>query len=396
MKLLHLYKIVIVILLGNLCLFRPVVASDLSKIQHKIKKQQDKIYLQRKKRNELQATLKKQELKISEVSQQLQKTEATLVELKQIIRKTEQQIEQLEKQENKQKDRLREQLDSAYRSGIHPSAFKRLLSKEAKDADRMAKYYEHMNQARIELIEDIRHTQSKLIEQRNFLEKQKEENIAQLTEQKSQKNKLERVTSQREKTISSINEMIEKDKTQLITLKKNAKALQDKIAKANREAKQRENREIAELKIQKERSGKGTLTQAEIQKVRAGNGLGVARKQYQQPVKGRIIQHFNPSQSWKGIVIKASAGQNVTAIASGRVILSDWLQGYGNVVFIDHGKGYSSIYGYNNSVLVKRGDRVVKGEVIAKVGNSGGQIQSGLYFGITYKGQAKNPLLWVK
>ncbi len=96
------------------------------------------------------------------------------------------------------------------------------------------------------------------------------------------------------------------------------------------------------------------------------------------------------------MVIQAGAGTAVKAIASGRVILADWLQGYGQVVVIDHGNGDMSLYGYNQSVSVRKGARVQAGQTIASVGNSGGQSRSALYFEIRRKGVAVNPLKWVQ
>lgn len=82
------------------------------------------------------------------------------------------------------------------------------------------------------------------------------------------------------------------------------------------------------------------------------------------------------------MVIAASEGTEVRAIADGRVILADWLQGYGLVVVVEHGKGDMSLYGYNQSALVSVGTRVRAGQPIALVGSSGGQGRPSLYFEI--------------
>ncbi|VTR53128.1 membrane-bound metallopeptidase [Actinobacillus pleuropneumoniae] len=90
------------------------------------------------------------------------------------------------------------------------------------------------------------------------------------------------------------------------------------------------------------------------QQVRAGRGLGSPKKQFSMPVAGKVVNSFGSRQmgevTWHGVVIAASAGASVRAIAGGRVILADWLQGYGQVVVIDHGNGDMSLYGYNQSV----------------------------------------------
>ncbi len=371
-------------------------ANDLSSIQEKIKQQQNKIHQQSKERNNLQYKLKTQEIQINDVMLQLHKTESSLSELRNIIKKTELEIDQLEKQEKKQKERLKAQLDSAFRSGINPSVIEKLLSKDAKKADRMAKYYEHMNQARMALINDIHNTQAKLVEQKLFLEQQIQTKIEQLSAHKKQKNELEKVTKQREKTLYSINSKLKKDQNRLLLLQQNEQALQAQITSATEQAEQRENKEIKKLQDIKTKSGKGKLTKSEIQKVRAGLGLGRPKRQYAMPVRGKIIQRFSPNKTWKGIIIKASEGKDVNVITSGRVILSGWLTGYGNTVIVDHGKGYLSIYGFNSTILVNKNDRVTAGDVIAKVGKSGGRVESALYFEIRRKGIAKNPLSWVR
>ncbi len=98
---------------------------------------------------------------------------------------------------------------------------------------------------------------------------------------------------------------------------------------------------------------------------------------------------------WKGMVIGASEGTEVKAIADGRVILADWLQGYGLVVVVEHGKGDMSLYGYNQSALVSVGSQVRAGQPIALVGSSGGQGRPSLYFEIRRQGQAVNPQPWL-
>lgn len=95
------------------------------------------------------------------------------------------------------------------------------------------------------------------------------------------------------------------------------------------------------------------------------------------------------------MVIAAPEGSEVHAIADGRVLLADWLQGYGLVVVIEHGKGDMSLYGYNQSALVNVGAQVKAGQPIALVGDSGGQGQSALYFEIRRQGQAVNPRPWL-
>lgn len=379
-------------------LIQSAVANDLSQIQQKIQQQQSKINEQKKKRDSLQSTLKNQEIEMGKVLNNLKQTEMTLAETRQAIKRTEQEISRLEKQEKEQKEKLKEQLDSAYRSGIHPSVLERLLSEDAKNADRMGAYYEHINQVRIDAIYDLRRTQAELKARRDELQGQQKGQQTQLSEQKKQEKDLQKVKNERESTIRSIDKTLEKEQSRLDVLKANENALRNQLAKASSEAAQQEKQEIAKLERKTNTQEKRKATEQEKQQVRAGSGLGSGK--YAMPVSGKIVNRFGSTQmgelKWNGIVIQAGAGTAVKAIAAGRVILADWLQGYGQVVVVDHGNGDMSLYGYNQSVSVRKGARVQAGQTIASVGNSGGQSRSALYFEIRRKGVAVNPLKWVQ
>ncbi|VTU06740.1 membrane-bound metallopeptidase [Actinobacillus indolicus] len=388
----------IISIYGMTTLIADVVANDLSKIQQKIQQQQSKINEQKKKRDSLQSTLKNQEIEMGKVLNSLKQTEMTLAETRQAIKRTEQEIKRLEKQEKEQKEKLKEQLDSAYRSGIHPSVLERLLSEDAKNADRMGAYYEHINQVRIDAIYDLRRTQAELKARRDELQGQQKGQQTQLSEQKKQEKDLQKVKNERESTIRSIDKTLEKEQSRLDVLKANENALRNQLAKASSEAAQQEKKEIAKLEQKTNTQEKRKATEQEKQQVRAGSGLGSGK--YAMPVSGKIVNRFGSTQmgelKWNGIVIQAGAGTAVKAIAAGRVILADWLQGYGQVVVVDHGNGDMSLYGYNQSVSVRKGARVQAGQTIASVGNSGGQSRSALYFEIRRKGVAVNPLKWVQ
>ncbi|MDE3954104.1 murein hydrolase activator EnvC [Glaesserella parasuis] len=378
-------------------LFTETMAGDLSKIQQKSQALKNKIDEQKKKRDSLQSTLKNQEIEMGKVLNSLKQTEMTLSETKASIKRTEQEIKRLEKQEAVQKEKLKEQLDSAYRSGIHPSVLERLLSEEAKNADRMGAYYEHINQVRIDAIYELRRTQADLKARRDELKEQQKGQQTQLNKQKKQEKDLQKVKNERESTLRSIDKSLAQDQGHLENLKANEEALRNQLVQASNESEQQEKQDIAKLEQKKNKEERRSATESEKQQVRAGNGLS---GKYRMPVSGKIINRFGSTQmgeiKWNGVVIQASAGTPVRAIAGGRVILATWLQGYGEVVVIEHGKGDMSLYGYNQSVNVRKGERVQAGQVIASVGNSGGQSRSALYFEIRRKGVAVNPLKWVQ
>jgi septal ring factor EnvC (AmiA/AmiB activator) len=98
--------------------------------------------------------------------------------------------------------------------------------------------------------------------------------------------------------------------------------------------------------------------------------------------------------AWKGLFIRAPAGSPVHAVAAGRVVFADWLRGFGNLMILDHGEGFLSVYANNETLLHSVGDQITADEVIASVGNTGGNVQSGLYFEMRYQGRPFDPLSW--
>lgn len=397
------------VLLG-LWLNSPVLANNLSKIQQEIQQQKNKIAEQKQKRDSLQSVLRSQEIEMGNVSTSLKRTELTLNETRQAIARTEQEIKRLEKQEIQQKEKLKIQLDSAYRSGIHPSILARLLSEDAKDAERMEAYYEHINQVRIDAISDLRRTQEELKARRDELQGQQKGQQTQLNDQKKQEKELQKVKSERERTILAIDKTLDKEQSRLEALKANEAALRNQLYQAESEAslqaKEQEKRALEKLEKTTSSEQKRKATEKEKQEIReqvrqevkAGSGLGSGK--YAMPVAGKVVTrygtHLMGELKWSGIVIQAPAGTAVKAITGGRVILAGWLDGYGQMVVIDHGNGDMSLYGYNQSLAVRKGAKVVQGQVIAAVGNSGGQSRAALYFEIRRKGQAMNPMRWLQ
>jgi septal ring factor EnvC (AmiA/AmiB activator) len=130
-----------------------------------------------------------------------------------------------------------------------------------------------------------------------------------------------------------------------------------------------------------------------------GQSFASLRGKLRMPLRGELTAKFGSKRSegpsWKGWFIRAAEGSDVRAVAAGRVVYADWLRGFGNLIIVDHGKQYMTIYGNNQAVLKRAGDLVKAGDVIASAGNSGGNEQSGLYFEMRHDGRAFDPLGWV-
>ena len=114
------------------------------------------------------------------------------------------------------------------------------------------------------------------------------------------------------------------------------------------------------------------------------------------PVRGQIMARFGTDRPeggvWRGILIRADEATPVSSVGAGTVVYSSWLRGFGNLLIVDHGQEYLSVYAYNQSLLKQVGDRVKAGETVSLVGNTGGQLDSALYFEIRHRGAAVDPV----
>ncbi|OGS92847.1 MAG: peptidase M23 [Gallionellales bacterium GWE2_58_10] len=118
------------------------------------------------------------------------------------------------------------------------------------------------------------------------------------------------------------------------------------------------------------------------------------------PVKGEVTNRFgmprpDSTALWKGLFLRTPAGQSVKAVAAGQVVFADWLRGFGNLLIVDHGKGYMSLYANNETLFKQVGDMLRGGDTIAAVGNSGGNKDSGLYFELRHESKPFDPISWV-
>jgi septal ring factor EnvC (AmiA/AmiB activator) len=131
-----------------------------------------------------------------------------------------------------------------------------------------------------------------------------------------------------------------------------------------------------------------------------GRAFSSLRGKLKLPVKGELTGKFGAQRedgglTWKGLFIRAEEGQPVKAVADGRVVYADWLRGYGNLVIVDHGAGFLSLYGHNESIAKQVGENTVAGEAIASVGSTGGALDSGVYFELRQDGKPFDPMRWV-
>lgn len=131
-----------------------------------------------------------------------------------------------------------------------------------------------------------------------------------------------------------------------------------------------------------------------------GGAFSALRGRLRMPVSGQIVSRYGSPRAeggatWKGLFIRAAEGEPIHAVAAGKIVFAEWLRGFGNLLIIDHGNDFLSVYGNNESLLGEVGAEVTAGQPVATAGNSGGHPDPGLYFELRHRGQAFDPLKWI-
>jgi len=244
-------------------------------------------------------------------------------------------------------------------------------------------------------------------------EKQAELAAIATAEDESRK-QLVRQQAARRQTLNRLARQIGTQRQSIATLERDEKRLSsliDELAKVLAEQSRREEqraRQAARAEAERARATPtrpdpgGALTPADIEPP-ADARFAQLRGKLTLPVAGPVTARFGSARrteagvnapTWKGVFIRAPQGAEVHAVAAGRVVFADWLRGFGNLLIVDHGEGFLSVYGNNESVLANVGERVAAGAVIAEVGNTGGQSEAGLYFEMRFQGRPFDPLRW--
>ncbi len=340
--------------------------------------------------------LRETESAISNANQRLHELAAERAELKGQVADLDAQSQRLDRQTGAQQNQLAHLLNRQFVGG-DSDALRLLLS--GHDPNQLArdKYFlTQLSRAKADLIQQlravaaekkrladaVRERQAQMAE----IEQRQQESRAQLLERKKQ-----RLT-----TLAAIGARLKAQRSEINTLKRDEQRLSKLIDGLAR---------IAATKRTAPRVGAGGTASARSPRVKShdpgnvGGAFAALRGQLRLPVKGTIAGRFGTPRaeggaSWKGIFIRAAEGVEVKAVAGGAVVFSDWLRGFGNLLIIDHGDDFLSVYGNNESLLAAVGASVKGGEAVATVGNSGGNPDSGLYFELRHQGQAFDPLKW--
>ena len=368
-----------------------------------------------------------------------------LHELAQDRREIEAKIGQLAQEQDRltrliadQRQQLSRVLRDQYVAG-NEDRIKLLLSGDNRNRiNRELQYMGYVSQAQARLIDSLRANLTAVENNKNAMQQAKDELEEVAQEQREQKSRLEQEKGKHATLFAQLSTKLAAQRKQAGNIERDEKRLGGLVERLAKLAEEQRKAEAAALEkrrqeqqaranagnnaasasqmssVKAKTSHPDAIDKDEAPKLTARNELapvaGVQdgafsrafvslRGQLRLPVKGELAAKYGSKRgegpSWKGLFIRAAEGAEVKAVAGGRVVFADWLRGFGNLIIVDHGGEYLSIYGNNQAVLKHAGDLVKTGDVIASAGNSGGNEQSGLYFEMRFQGRAFDPLEWM-
>jgi len=334
--------------------------------------------------------LKDSERAVSETSRKLYQISGQRREVNTALSRLQAQARAVEGDIVDEQDTLGRLLYQQYVGGQSDAIKLVLNGEDPNEIARQLHYLSYVSRARADLLASLRGNLASLDKLTGETRRKSSELHALQSEETSQMRRLEKEKAQRQQVYVKVSDDIEKSRKQLSTLKRDEERLSQLIERLAKEAARKSNK----------KPGKRLANKA---LPNADTGAGPFRDlkgKLRLPVIGELTNRFGGQRqdsglSWKGLFISAKAGRDVKAVAGGRVVYADWLRGFGNLLILDHGDGYMSLYGNNESLLKQVGEEAKAGDTIAAAGNSGGNPDSGLYFELRFQGKPFDPIPWV-
>lgn len=401
------------------CLLSPVMADQRAETQQQLDAaQKDVAELKKlleaiqKEKSGVQGELKKTESEMGQLEKQVKGLQQELNKSNEELKRLDTEKKKLQQSRLEQQRLIGIQARAAYQGG-QQEYLKLLLNQQNPEKfSRTLTYYDYLSQARLEQLatfnetlrqlanveQDIANQQNQLNEQKSALDGRRE----QLAEARKER---QLVLAKLNKDLSARDQKLKARQQEQAQLGNVLKTIEATLARQAREAAEARKLELAaeqaRLKGDKASPGaNGPLVSSSG--ATYGGNFASARGKLPWPVNGRLAARFGTARGgdertkWDGVLISAGAGSQVHAVHGGRVVFADWLRGAGLLVILDHGNGYLSLYGHNQSLLKDAGQIVKAGEAIATVGTSGGQNTPALYFAIRQQGRPSDPAQWCR
>jgi len=322
--------------------------------------------------------------KLSELAQQHSAAARTLETLQQ-------QARQLERDMRGQQAQLSKLLYQQYIGGKQEYLQLLLNNQDPNQSARVMRYYEYIARSRSAWLKTLRVSLAQL-HAITLETSQKSAEIAALqNEENSQKQTLEQDKRTHQQVLDKIALQLKQQRREIGRLQRDENRLARLVEKLSRMLAQPRGKNKRKEIFNNERLPDDRFDGSPFEQLKGRLTL---------PVKGQVRNTFGSARPdstvlWKGLFMRAAANQPVKAVAAGRVVFADWLRGFGNLLIIDHGKGYMSLYGNNETLYKQVGDVLRGGDTVAAVGNSGGNEDSGLYFELRHEGKPLDPAKWI-
>nr|WP_294838099.1 peptidoglycan DD-metalloendopeptidase family protein [uncultured Methylotenera sp.] len=282
-----------------------------------------------------------------------------------------------------------------------------LQSERPSEVARDLHYFSYVAKARADLINKMQNNLNK-IKRLNELTASKLQEITDLKQkQLNEKRILEAQKKEKSKVVNSLSQQIAEQRGQIKKLSRDEKRLSQLVSRLARiipkskpVSKPAPNKPSVSTVVKNTPTTNVAVNNENLPSDNfSGANFAALKGKLRLPVRGAVSNRFGSARqdsgvSWKGLFIKASEGAEVKAVATGRVVFADWLRGFGNLIIIDHGDGYMSLYGNNQSVLKQAGEVVKGGDTIASVGNTGGNESNGLYYELRNQSRPFDPMAW--
>ncbi len=337
--------------------------------------------------------------KLHQLNQQEKKNRETLASLEK------QQASLLEKLDTQQQ-LLGKQLYQQYLHGQQNHLQIILQQEDPNEIARQLHYFSYVSKARTELIDGMQDNLKQMTEINEKTNEALKEIEALKIAQEEERKSLVSQKAERSKVLKKLSTQIANQRNEINKLKRDEKRLSslvERLAKIAREqaAAKRRQAEAAKKSTDSKTAPSKTIAKNQVlpSSQYDGSNFAALKGKLNLPVRGEVTNRYGAARqdtgvSWKGLFIRAAEGAEVKSVAKGSVVFADWLRGFGNLIIIDHGDGYMSLYGNNQSLLKNLGDDVKGGDTIASVGNTGGNESSGLYFELRRQSKPFDPMAW--
>jgi len=357
---------------------------EMAQLQKEIEALQKELQKVQGTRSDLQKELQKSETDIGELEKKADNIKKELEQEKKELKKLNDERSSLEQQRHQQQEQIAEQIRAAYKLG-EQSEVKVMLNQESPDKlSRIMKYHSYFMSAHNTKMQSYLDTMTRIDALAPEIEKKTLELGRMQAELEEQRKSLTAIHQTRAQALAKVNAQVTNKHQELQQLTEDRRRLQTLLTTVTR----------------KVAATNGINSPAYVTLPKGGEKFSQRKGRLPWPTQGSMIHRFGSPRiagqmNWSGAFISAPMGNSVIAVHHGRVVFADYFGGHGLLVIIDHGEGYMSLYAHNQSLLKKAGEVVKAGDIIANIGNSGGQATTGVYFEIRHQGTPIDPSLWL-